>query len=145
MAGIDLVDETYIAADIHDVHRVVADPNRWASWFPDLELAVFMDRGLKGIRWSVTGKFVGSTEIWLEDVGDGVVLHYYLRIEPTADGSATAPAPFADSPAGWRGADRVRVAWAKRWKQIVWDLKDHLEGDRLVGTPSRARHSGLPS
>ena len=42
-----VVERTRIAA-------VVADPGRWRQWWPSLELTVFMDRGLDGVRWSIT-------------------------------------------------------------------------------------------
>jgi len=134
MAGIDLVDETFIAAPPVRLSMVVADPARWREWFPDVELTVFMDRGLAGIRWSVTGDFVGSMEIWVEPVGDGATLHYYLRVVPTKAGSTTEPQPIPDTMAGHRKAARIRVGRAQAWKRIVWALKDELEGDREVGS-----------
>ena len=134
VAGIDLIDETFIAASPARVAAVVAEQRRWHRWFPDMDLVVFMDRGLAGIRWSVSGSFVGSTEIWLEPFADGVIVHYYLRVDPTAGRSRTEPAHFADNPRGRRAADKARVAAAKRAKAVFWDLKDELEADRLVAT-----------
>lgn len=139
MAGIDLVDETFIAADVHDVAAIVHDEPRWSVWFPDKQLTVFMDRGVKGIRWSVRGKWIGSTEIWLEESGDGVILHYYLRVEPASASNPGVAEPYPDTDAGYRAAARARVAAATRWKHLVWRLKDELEGDRVVGTPARRR------
>ncbi len=133
MAGIDLVDETFIAADPARVAAVVADQRRWREWFPGLKLTVFMDRGIQGIRWSVTGSFVGSTEIWLEEFSDGVILHYYLRVEPTRSGTDSTPVPYPDTPAGFRAAAKERVKAAHRGKQVFWALKDELEGSREVG------------
>ncbi|MGV1036522.1 MAG: polyketide cyclase / dehydrase and lipid transport [Candidatus Nanopelagicales bacterium] len=144
MAGIDLVDQTYIAASPTAVSDVVADHARWRVWFPDVELTVFMDRGIAGIRWSVTGAFVGSMEIWVEPVGDGTTLHYYLRVVPTKSGSTTVPNPFADTMAGNRKSARIRVRRAKAWKHIVWTLKDELEGDREVGSAA-ASHTPPPT
>lgn len=130
------MDETFIAASPKRVARVVADQARWRDWFPDLSLAVFMDRGQAGIRWSVTGSFVGSTEIWLEPFADGVILHYYLRVDPTSRGSRTQPDPYPITPKGRRTADQARVRAAQRAKQLFWDLKDELEGGRGVGMPA---------
>ncbi|MDP3971816.1 MAG: polyketide cyclase / dehydrase and lipid transport [Candidatus Nanopelagicales bacterium] len=123
MPAIDLVDETFIAAAPAAIAEIVSDPHRWAEWWPDFSLRVFMDRGSKGIRWSVSGTFVGSTEIWIEPVLDGAVLHYYLRVDPP-DGT----------PLGRRDVNRARSARAKAWKAIVWRLKDELEGSRAPGT-----------
>lgn len=133
MAGVDLVDETYVVVERAQIARVVADPLRWRQWWPSLELAVFMDRGLDGVRWSVTGELIGSAEIWLEAQGDGVVVHYYLRGEPTVPGSPTTARSLPDSSRGRREMDRLRRRHALAWKRIVWSLKDELEGDRRPG------------
>lgn len=131
VAGIDLIDETFVVAEPAELARIVADPGRWRAWWPDLELTVFMDRGNQGIRWSVTGALVGSTEIWLEPVADGVLVHYYLRAD-------RAGSPLPDTPAGWRAADRLRAARARAWKTHVWALKDEMERGRRPGAPRRS-------
>lgn len=141
MARVDLVDETFIAAQIEDVAAVVADQRRWSQWFPELTLTVFMDRGLKGIRWSVAGGFVGSSEIWLEQFGDGVILHYFLRVDPTKDGTLTIADPYPETPAGYRAAAKARVKAAKRGKRVFWALKDELEPSREVGSAALPRRS----
>lgn len=136
MGSVDLVDETFISVSPDVAAAVVADSSRWPVWFPDVELTVFMDRGSKGIRWSVTGALVGSMEIWLEAFGDGVIVHYYLRVDPTRNGTGTEPAPFDSSPSGNRRASRVRADRAKHWKRLIWTLKDELEAGRQVGSPA---------
>ncbi len=135
MPFIDLVDETFLVADPAVVARIVADPARWRRWWPDLTLTVFMDRAVQGQRWSVAGALVGSSEIWLEPYGDGVLLHYYLRADPTARGSNTDIATQPTGPAGWRRAARWRRARALAWKRHVWALKDELQAERSVGMP----------
>jgi hypothetical protein len=99
--GEDLADDTYVAA---------------APTWPDLRLRVREDRGAEGLRWEVTGALTGTAEIWLEPVGDGTVVHFYLR-----------------SGLGERARERRRVAW----KRAVHRLKDELEAGRAVGTPVR--------
>lgn len=131
MAGVDLVDETFIVASPQALAVVVADPAYQKRWWPDLDLAVFMDRGLQGQRWSMTGALVGSCEIWLEPYADGCIVHHYLRGEPTSDGRT--PAPWPDTPAGWRKAAAARAARAKAWKRSIWALKAELEGQRPAG------------
>lgn len=121
MTSLDLVDETYLVADRQLLATVVADRARWNEWWPDLTLTVFMDRGVDGIRWSISGTLVGSSEIWLEPVGDGVLLHYYLRAEPALRGR--------------RKIEKLRSRHAMAWKRSVWALKDELEGDRRPGDP----------
>jgi hypothetical protein len=131
---VDLIDETFIVAAPSELAVVVHDPQRWRAWWPDLQLTVFMDRGEQGVRWSVTGDLVGSAEIWLEPFGDGVVVHHYLRADPTRPGSRTEvvegdPAKLA------RLADRVRRRHALAWKRSVNALKDELEAGRAPGMP----------
>jgi len=131
---VDLVDETFVVAERTVLAAIVADPHRWRSWWPDLQLTVFMDRGLDGIRWSVTGAYVGSLEIWLEPSGDGVLLHHYARLDPVDRRTGGALGPPSDV-AGWRRAARARARMARAWKRDVWALKDELEADRAVGEP----------
>lgn len=141
MPAVDLVDETFIAADPHRIAAVVADRDRWRQWWPDLKMTVFMDRGVKGIRWSVVGAFVGSAEIWIEPCFDGAIVHYYLRLDPTpsavdvtnrSDGGSVDQRGRPLSP---RLAARVRASRAQAWKRIVWSLKDELEAGRGLGLP----------
>lgn len=133
VAGVDLVDETYVVVERGRLAAVIADPSRWRQWWPSLDLTVFMDRGLDGIRWSITGELIGSAEIWLEVYGDGVLVHYYLRGEPTVPGSATTARSLPDSACGRRELDRLRRHHAIAWKRVVWSLKDEMEGDRRPG------------
>lgn len=132
MPAVDLVDETFVVADRGAVAAVVADPVSWRAWWPELELDVFMDRGLDGIRWSVSGRWVGSLEIWLEPMGDGVLVHHYARLDPV-DPATGGPAPLPGTPHGWRRAARERARRARRWKRSVWALKDQLEAGRRPG------------
>lgn len=131
MPAVDLVDETFVVADRAELARIVADPARWRAWWPDLELSVFMDRGFDGIRWSVSGRWAGSMEIWLEPVLDGVLVHHYVRLDP-ADRAGDAAAP---GPAARRRAARERARRARAWKRAVWELKDGLEAGRAPGEP----------
>ncbi len=135
MPAVDLVDETFIAAPRENLATAVSDRIRWATWWPGLRPVVFMDRGLDGIRWSVSGDLIGSCEIWLESVHDGAVLHYYLRADPTARGSETVPRDLPNGPRGWRIADALRRSHALSWKSHVWQLKDTLEAGRRPGEP----------
>ena len=137
MPAVDLVDETFVVADRAVLAAEVADPASWARWWPELELAVFMDRGLDGIRWSVSGRWCGSLEIWLEPVGDGVLVHHYARLDPV-DPATGGPRPLPTDARGWRRAARERARRARRWKQSVWELKDRLEQGRPPGEPRSA-------
>ena len=131
MPAVDLVDETFVVVDRASIAAVVADPARWARWWPELQLTVFMDRGLDGIRWSVAGRWVGSLEIWLEAVGDGVLVHHYARLDPV-DPSTGGPRPVPTDLSGRRRAARARAVRATAWKRSIWALKDELEAGRPV-------------
>ncbi len=123
----DLIDESFVvcppamlAASFHDVHL-------WRSWWPDLQLSVFMDRGDQGIRWSVAGALVGSSEVWLQPFIDGTIVHYYLRADP--------PMPELTRDRRRRG-ERLRRQQAARWKRNLNALKDEMEGGRAPGFPA---------
>jgi len=135
---VDLVDETYLHAPVARVAEVVHDRARWSLWWPALTPVVFMDRGIAGIRWNVTGALIGSMEIWLEGYEaplDGVLLHFYLRADPTAPGSATQSVQLSG-----RAARTLSVRWAKASKHNLWRLKDELEG--RWQEPVRGAHEG---
>ena len=125
--SIDIVDESFIRVDRTIVAREVA--LRWPSWWSNLSLQVYMDRGSEGIRWTVTGDVVGSSEIWLEEHPPGVIIHYYLRAEPTVPGSSTTPRPAARNRRALRQVADIRRRHVLAWKNVVWALKDELEAD----------------
>jgi hypothetical protein len=123
MPLLDLIDETFVVADPDVVAAAFADERRWREWWPGLQLTVFMDRGREGVRWSVAGELVGSSEVWLEPHSDGVIVHYYVRCDPAA-GRRTP-----------RAGARLRRRHAVRWKRHVNALKDELEAGRAPGEP----------
>jgi len=111
---VDIVDETYIrAAPV--VIRAHFDDEAWtAGVWPHLERTVARDRGVKGIRWTVTGQVVGEMEVWIEPFWDGAVVHHYVR-----------------GIRGPRGPRDVARRHTLRWKRAVHGLKDFLEGKSL--------------
>lgn len=124
---IDVVDESFIRVRREVVAAVVAE--RWPSWWSNVSLEVYMDRGLEGMRWTVTGEMVGSAEVWLEEHSPGVVVHYYLRAEPTVPGTTATARPIATHRRARSQVDALRRRHVLAWKQIVWALKDELEAD----------------
>ena len=142
MPRIDLIDETYLAADPAEVADRIHNPALWRSWWPRLELAVFMDRGLAGLRWTVTGELVGTSEVWLEPMADGVLLHYFLRAEPTRPGSDTEALSGRPRRVA-RVSKRAALSYSTSVKRSVWALKDNLETGRAPGLP-RERPGSLP-
>ena len=122
LPAIDIADETYVGCPPALLAPVVADPATWAGWWPDLQLSVTRDRGVNGQQWAVRGALTGSMEIWLEPVGPGTVLHWFLRADP----------PERARPRGGRGLDRERQRRVKAWKVHAFALKDRLEGAERV-------------
>lgn len=125
--SIDVVDESFIRVPRDVVAAVVA--KRWQSWWVSLSLQPYMDRGVEGMRWTVSGDMVGSSEIWLEEHPPGVIVHYYLRADPTVPGSPTTPRAVARTRRARSQVDSLRRRHVLAWKQIVWALKDELEAD----------------
>lgn len=124
MNSIQIADETFVAADPVQVGRAVADRASWQRWWPDLWLTVAEDRAEQGHRWSVTGALTGTTEIWLEPMMDGVVLHYFLHAEPS--GVSAWQLARMNLP---KLTHRYRVAG----KEMAFEIKQRLEASRPVG------------
>jgi hypothetical protein len=122
VATVDVVDETFLAVPPERLVAEFADPSAWRRLWPDLDLRVFADRGEKGVRWSVVGDaWRGSMEVWLEAVGDGTVLHYFLRVDPVGQELSA------------RAATREAVRRQRAAKAVAFALKDRLEAGRPPG------------
>jgi hypothetical protein len=126
---LDVIDETFVVARPGAVSALLHDPGRLRQWWPELRLSVFQDRAEQGIRWQVSGALagsalVGSMEVWLEEFGDGVIVHYYLRADP-------AGGPLASPRRAVRAVRRLQL----QAKSVFWRVKDELEGARRPGDP----------
>ena len=144
MPLVDVIDETFVVAPPALVAAAVKEPAFWARVFPGLELHVFEDRGDKGVRLTVTGDLVGSNEFWVEPWGDGAIVHYYLRADPTRRGSATESAGGSPRRQA-RRAIKVRTAHCVRLKAGLNEVKDRLEAGRVPGMPLPARPAAGPT
>lgn len=136
--SVDVADDTFVVAAPRTVAAALGDRSAWRGWWPDLELTVTRDRGLRGVQWRVSGAVVGTMELWLEPWGDGVLVHHYLRGE-VADGGG--PALGRRSGRG----DRVARRHVLRWKQVVHGLKDALEHGRGPGTSREVKDPAEPA
>jgi hypothetical protein len=128
LPSVDIIDEFFVVAPREAVRSTMCDESTWRGWFPGLALTAYDDRGLDGVRWNLTGDLVGTAEVWLEEYGDGTIVHTYIRAEP---------ARFR------RNARRVR-AWAR--KTYALPLKGHgfAVKDRVEGAACPARTVGEP-
>lgn len=127
MPSLEILDETVIVVRREVLASVVADRTRWVAWWPGLQATVVVDRGVEGMRWSVTGSLVGTSELALVEQADGVLVRYVLTAEPTAPGSRTQPRRLSDSPHGRRELDALRRRHILAWKATVWALADEFE------------------
>lgn len=130
---IDIADDTVIYAPVTAVIAVVGNSATWRRWWPDLTLKVYGDRGNKGLRWTVSGSLVGSSEIWLEPWASETselattIVHYYLRATPTKAGSLIVPRAVTNSVREQREMHKLRERHVLAWKRTIWGLKDSLE------------------
>ncbi len=129
MPLVDLIDETFVVAPPAVVAEELRSPELWRRLFPDLECAAYLDRGDEGVRLTVSGALVGTSEFWVEPWGDGAIVHYYLRADPA---EPLSPKRIL------RVGERHRV----RLKEGLNALKDRLEAGREPGLP---RESGADS
>ncbi|MFY2788333.1 polyketide cyclase / dehydrase and lipid transport [Rhodococcus sp. MALMAid1271] len=121
MSSIQVADQTFVAAPGELVAQAFASPERWRRWWPDLNLTVTEDRGEKGIRWAVRGGVLGTMELWLEPVLDGVIVHYFLHAESAGTDELAAQ------------QHRRRVAG----RAMTFELKHELEAGRSAGEAPR--------
>jgi hypothetical protein len=124
---IDVIDSTWIPSRPAAVAAEVADPHRWAQWWPGLRLQVQEDRGDKGVRWLVpagssgaAAGLAGSAEVWLQPMFDGVVAHFFLRLDAVPGVGLSR-----------RRAARVERFYRRRTKQAFWELADRADPERL--------------
>ncbi len=120
---LEIGDETFVAVDRAVVAELVADPSRPGQWWPDLQLQLTRDRGLKGRQWVLTGAVAGTAEIYLEPWQDGTLIHLFLRLR--------LPERAARRP------EKVIRDRTLAWKRTVTRLKDELEAGRPPGTAAR--------
>lgn len=123
MPAVNVIEEIFIVADPGEVRAVVCEAAQWSAWLPGLSLSPYHDRGRLGVRWTVSGDLAGTAEVWLEEHGDGVIVHAYLR--------ATASSREARR---LRSDRNVNERYALPLKRGLFVVKDRLEGDRPPGS-----------
>lgn len=134
---IDIADETVIYASTGELIEIIREQSTWARWWPEFTLEVYGDRGDKGLRWTVTGTLVGSSEIWLESIdvasaGEvATIVHYYLRANLTRIGSEIHSRIVTKSAREQREIHKLRERHVVQWKRSVWALKDSLENPNV--------------
>jgi hypothetical protein len=138
MPQIDVMDSTWIPARPGAIAPIVADPANWSRWWPGLELTVQQRRGPKGVRWKVAAVHAardvglsGTAEVWLQPRSDGVVAHFFLRLDPAPGRTLSA-----------RRARHVERDYRRRTKRAFWALADRADPHRAVRAVSAAAPAG---
>ena len=88
MPSLDISCDDLVVADPAYVAERLGADTLWREWWPELTLTAAERRGEEGVRWAVTGAAIGTAEWWLESVRDGVVVHWYLRVDPVGSTSS---------------------------------------------------------
>jgi hypothetical protein len=122
--AVNLLDELFVVADPESIRVAVCDPRRWARWLPGIVLAPYQDRERLGVRWTVSGELIGTAEVWLEEHGDGTIVHAYLRADPASRARRRRS----------RSPRLVATHYALPLKRGLFSVKDALEGSRRPGT-----------
>lgn len=136
MPLVDVMDSTWLRARPQAVGALVSDPALWRRWWPGLALEVSELRGDKGLRWDVRRvdgfpALAGTAELYLQDQGDGVVAHFFLRLDAT-DGATLGP----------QDVEHLRGHYRRRTKRALWTLGDQLDPGRWDRHTS-ATHASL--
>jgi len=120
MPSLDISCDDLVVADPAYVAERLGSDTLWREWWPELTLTPTERRGLEGVRWAVTGAAIGTAEWWLERVRDGVVVHWYLRVDPR-------------QPVRGRALERLRERYVARYRDHLWRFKDAVEAGRAAG------------
>jgi ribosome-associated toxin RatA of RatAB toxin-antitoxin module len=120
MPSLDISCDDLVVADPAYVAERLGSDTLWREWWPELTLTPSERRGSEGVRWAVTGAAIGTAEWWLEPVRDGVVVHWYLRVDPTR---STGP----------RRMRKLQERYVARYRNRIWRFKDEVESGRAAG------------
>jgi ribosome-associated toxin RatA of RatAB toxin-antitoxin module len=120
MPSLDISCDDLVVADPAYVAERLGSDTLWREWWPELTLTPTERRGLEGVRWAVTGAAIGTAEWWLEQVRDGVVVHWYLRVDPR-------------EPVRGRALERLQERYVARYRDHLWRFKDDVEAGRAAG------------
>ena len=136
MPLVDVMDSTWLRARPQAVGALITDPALWRRWWPGLALEVHELRGDKGLRWNVrhvdgSPGLTGTAELYLQEQGDGVVAHFFLRLD--ADGGPAS---------GPHDVERLRDRYRRHTKRALWALGDQLDPGRWDRHTS-ATHTSL--
>jgi ribosome-associated toxin RatA of RatAB toxin-antitoxin module len=120
MPALDISCDDLVVADPAYVADRLGAESLWREWWPGLTLTAYERRGLEGVRWTVQGDAIGTAEWWLEQVRDGVVVHWYLRVDPSRS-------------AGPRALAKLQESYVAQYRRNLWRFKDEAERGRAAG------------
>ncbi len=119
---IDVIDETFVVAPVAALEAQLCDESRWRALGYDV--SCYDDRGVEGRRWRLDGALHGTCEVWLEQAHGGVVVHLYVRADPTS---------------GTRSWPRLARRWVHPLKAWVLEVKAEHDRRRPAGVPGPGR------
>jgi ribosome-associated toxin RatA of RatAB toxin-antitoxin module len=132
MPSLDISCDDLVVADPAYVAARLGADTLWREWWPELTLTPSERRGLEGVRWAVTGAAIGTAEWWLEPVRDGVVVHWYLRVDPAKRSST-------------RSLNKLKERYVARYRNRIWRFKDEVESGRAAGERSTGSDPAIVS
>jgi hypothetical protein len=127
--AIHILDESFVVAAADRLRADWCDERAWARLLPGTTLECYADRGLRGKRWQLHGRLLGTAEVWLQSLPTGVLVHVYVRADP-----ATPLRPGR--------VRRLHERTARDLKRFGFQVKDAAEGTRRPGEGSVAQQTG---
>ena len=119
MPVLDIIDETFILAPVAELQDIFCAEQAWKALGMDVHC--YDDRGVRGKRWTLSGKLTGTVEVWLEPSHGGVIVHVYLQADPRSR----------------RSARRLRRLYAIPVKRWILEVKSGYDIVRPAGvTPA---------
>lgn len=128
MPLVDISDDTFVRATPHVLSPRLGEDELLRRCLPVLRLWTSEDRGVRGRRWRaglrwwprprITGRWVGTAEVWLEPWHDGTLVHLYVRLDPVRGPAGRSQA---------RRARRLHDSVRRTWKRELHTWKDHVE------------------
>ena len=132
MPSLDISCDDLVVADPAYVAERLGSDTLWREWWPDLDADAVRATRPGGRPLGRHGAAIGTAEWWLEAVRDGVVVHWYLRVDPA-------------KPVRGRAVERLKERYVAAYREQLWRFKDELEAGRAAGERSTGSDPAIVS